>query len=167
MARTVDSSLFDPAVPVIIQGITGRAGRTHAQLMRAYGTNVVGGVAASASASLDPIVGMPVFASCAEAVAQTGARASLIMVPPLNVLAAAEDARAGGIELVVCVTEGVPAHDALRLVRQVRERNAILIGPSTPGIAVPGRMKIGFLPDVTLKPGPLWMPSLLHLGHMG
>ncbi len=159
MARTVDSSLFDPAVPVIIQGITGRAGRTHAQLMRAYGTNVVGGVAASASASLDPIAGMPVFASCAEAVAQSGARASLIMVPPLNVLAAAEDALAGGIELVVCVTEGVPAHDALRLVRQVRERNAILIGPSTPGIAVPGRMKIGFLPDVTLKPGPLGVMS--------
>ena len=159
MARTVDSSLFDPAVPVIIQGITGRAGRTHAQLMRAYGTNVVGGVAASASASLDPIAGMPVFASCAEAVAQSGARASLVMVPPLNVLVAAEDALAGGIELVVCVTEGVPAHDALRLVRQVRERNAILIGPSTPGIAVPGRMKIGFLPDVTLKPGPLGVMS--------
>ena len=159
MARTVDSSLFDPAVPVIIQGITGRAGRTHAQLMRAYGTNVVGGVAASASASLDPIAGMPVFASCAEAVAQSGARASLVMVPPLNVLVAAEDALAGGIELVVCVTEGVPAHDALRLVRQVRERNAILIGPSTPGIAVPGRMKIGFLPDVTLKPGPLGVVS--------
>src|SRR5262245_28900745 len=117
MACAVDSTLFDPSVPVIVQGITGRDGRTHAQLMRAYGTNVVGGVAASAAASLEPISGIPVFTSCAEAIAQTKARASLIMVPPLNVLAAAEDALAGGVELLVCITEGVPAHDALRLVR--------------------------------------------------
>ena len=81
------------------------------------------------------------------------------MVPPLNVLAAVEDALAGGIELIVCVTEGVPAHDALKLVRQVRERGAVLIGPSTPGIAVPGRMKIGFLPDAALTPGPLGVMS--------
>lgn len=155
----MDSTLFDPSVPAIIQGITGRAGRTHAQLMRAYGTNLVGGVAASTTASREPIAGIPVFATCAEAVARTGARASLIMVPPFNVLAAAKDALAGGIELIVCVTEGVPAHDAARLVRQARERSAVLIGPSTPGIAVPGRMKIGFLPDAALAPGPLAVMS--------
>ena len=84
---------------------------------------------------------------------------SLLMVPPLNVLAAVEDALAGGIELLVCITEGVPVHDALKLVRQVRERGAVLIGPSTPGIAVPGRMKIGFLPDAALTPGPLGVMS--------
>src|SRR6266581_2962593 len=116
-AYAVDSSLFEPTVPVIIQGITGRAGRTHAQLMQRYGTKVVGGVAASGS--LAPIAGIPVFATCCEAVAKTGARASLIMVPPLNVLAAAEEALAGGIELIVCITEGVPVHDALKLVRRV------------------------------------------------
>jgi succinyl-CoA synthetase alpha subunit len=159
MARPVDSSLFDPAVPVIVQGITGRAGRTHAQLMRAYGTAVVGGVAASAQASLEPIAGIPVFASCSEAAVCTGARASLIMVPPFDVLTAVEDALAGGIELIVCITEGVPAHDAMRIVRMARDRNAVLIGPSTPGIAVPGRMKIGFLPDAALKPGPLGVMS--------
>ena len=155
----MDSTLFDPSVPVIIQGITGRAGRTHTQLMQRYGTNIVGGVAASASASLEPIGGIPVFTSCREAVARTGARASLLMVPPLGVLAAAEDALAGGIELLVCITEGVPIHDALKVVRRVRERGAVLIGPSTPGLAVPGRMKIGFLPDAALKPGPLGVMS--------
>jgi succinyl-CoA synthetase alpha subunit len=161
----VDSSLFDPAVPVIIQGITGRAGRTHAQLMQRYGTRIVGGVAASASRSvsestrLEPVAGIPVFASCSEAVARTGARASLIMVPPFNVLAAAEDALAGGVELLVCITEGVPMHDALKIVRLARERSAVCIGPSTPGIAVPGRMKIGFLPDAALTPGPLGVMS--------
>lgn len=155
----MDSALFEPSVPVIIQGITGRAGRTHAQLMQRYGTNVVGGVVASASAPRDPIGNIPVFASCRDAVAQTGARASLIMVPPLNVLAAVEDALAGGIALLVAVTEGVPVHDALKIVRMVRARGAILIGPSTPGIAVPGRMKIGFLPDAALIPGPLAVVS--------
>jgi len=155
----VDSRLFHPSVPVIIQGITGRAGRTHAQLMQAYGTRVVGGVAASATASREPVAGIPVFASCAEAVAETGACASLIMVPPFNVLAACEEALASGIKLVVCVTEGVPAHDAMRLVRLARERGAVVIGPSTPGIAVPERMKIGFLPDVALKAGPLGVMS--------
>jgi succinyl-CoA synthetase alpha subunit len=166
----VDSTLFDPSVPVIIQGITGRAGRTHAQLMQRYGTNVVGGVAASATASPpslpSPASGggsgsgyIPVFASCREAVAATEARASLLMVPPLNVLAAVEDALAGGVELLVCITEGVPVHDALKIVRRVHERRAVLIGPSTPGIAVPGRMKIGFLPDAALTPGPLGVMS--------
>jgi succinyl-CoA synthetase alpha subunit len=151
--------LFNPSVPVIVQGITGRAGRTHAQLMQAYGTHVVAGVAASATASPEPVAGIPVFASCGEAVTRTNARASLVMVPPLNVRTAVEDALAGGIELLVCITEGVPAHDTMKMVRQVRERGAVLIGPSTPGIAVPGRMKIGFLPDVTLKPGPLGVMS--------
>jgi succinyl-CoA synthetase alpha subunit len=133
----VDSALFAPAVPVIVQGITGRAGRTHAQLMQRYGTRVVGGVAASAMASREPIAGIPVFASCGEAVAETGARASLIMVPPLNVLSAVEDALAGGVELLVCITEGVPAHDALKLVRTVRDHGAVLIGPSTPALPFP------------------------------
>jgi succinyl-CoA synthetase alpha subunit len=155
----MDSSLFHPTVPVMIQGITGRAGRTHAQLMQRYGTRVVAGVVASAAAPRDPIAGIPVFASCREAVAQTGARASLIMVPPLNVLTAVQDALAGGIELLVAVTEGVPVHDALKIVRMVRDHDAVLIGPSTPGIAVPGRMKIGFLPDAALTPGPLGIVS--------
>jgi len=155
----MDSSLFDPAVPLIIQGITGRAGRTHAELMQRYGTRVVGGVAASASAPRTPIAGVPVFGSCAEARAATGARASLLMVPPLNVLPAAKEALAASFEHLVCVTEGVPAHDALSLVRMARDCGAIVIGPSTPGLAVPGQMKIGFLPDAALLPGTMGVMS--------
>src|SRR5262245_36330436 len=127
--------------------------------MQRYGTNVVGGVVASATASREPIGNIPVFTSCREAVAATKARASLLMVPPLNVLPAVEDALAGGVELLVCITEGVPVHDALKIVRMVRERDAVLIGPSTPGIAIPGQMKIGFLPDAALSPGPLGVMS--------
>jgi succinyl-CoA synthetase alpha subunit len=153
----LDSSLFAPTVPVIIQGITGRAGRTHARLMQAYGTRVVGGVAASAAA--EPFAGVPIFASCREAVARTGARASLIMVPPLGVLAAVDDALVGGIEMLICITEGVPVHDALKIARLARAHKAVCIGPSTPGIAIPGRMKIGFLPDAALTPGPLGVIS--------
>ena len=111
------------------------------------------------SPTLAPVSGIPVFASCGEAVARTGARASLIMVPALNVLAAAEDALASGIELLVCVTEGVPVHDAVKLVRRARDQGAVCIGPSTPGVAIPGRMKIGFLPDAALLPGPLGVMS--------
>jgi succinyl-CoA synthetase alpha subunit len=81
------------------------------------------------------------------------------MVPPFNVLTAVEDALAGGVALIVCITEGVPAHDAMTIVRMVRDSGAVLIGPSTPGIAIPGRMKIGFLPDVALMPGPLGVMS--------
>jgi succinyl-CoA synthetase alpha subunit len=76
-------------------------------------------------------------------------------VPPRGARAAVEEAFTARLELVVCITEGVPVHDALKLVRLARARNAILIGPSTPGIAIPGRMKIGFLPDAALAPGPL------------
>ncbi|HUZ75217.1 MAG TPA: succinate--CoA ligase subunit alpha [Stellaceae bacterium] len=152
----MDSTLFAPDVPTLVQGITGRAGRTHAQLMRRYGTRIVGGVSARGT---EPIGDIPVFAACSDAVRATGARASLLMVPPLDVLAAGAEAIAAGIELLVCVTEGVPAHDALKLVRLARAQGAVCIGPSTPGIAIPGRMKIGFLPDAALAPGPIGVMS--------
>jgi succinyl-CoA synthetase alpha subunit len=153
----MDKTLFSESVPVLIQGITGRAGRIHADLMQRYGTNIVGGV--SSRSAGEPVVGVPVFTDCAEAVRETGARASLLMVQPLDVLDAVETALKAGVELLVCVAEGVPVHDALKIVRLVREHKAVCVGPSTPGIAIPGRMKIGFLPDVTLSPGPLGVMS--------
>ncbi|MEI7568363.1 MAG: hypothetical protein WCJ34_02875, partial [Alcaligenaceae bacterium] len=104
--------LFDPtaALPTIVQGITGRMGRKHAALMRAYGTDIVGGTApaGSKSADLKEVDGAPVFRSCAEAVKATGAVASVAMVPPFEVLAAISEAVAGGIKLIVTVTEGMP-----------------------------------------------------------
>jgi succinyl-CoA synthetase alpha subunit len=143
----------DPDVKTIIQGMTGRTGRRHSQLMRAYGTRIVGGI--SPGGSVDAVDGVPVFKTCAEAVAATGAAASVAMVPPLAVLAAIQEAIAAGIKLIVTIAEGMPVTDAVRALEIVRAAGAHWVGPSTPGLAIPGRLKLGFLPDVSLAPGPL------------
>lgn len=141
------------STPVIVQGITGRMGRAHAALMRAYGTNIVGGT--SARTDVADAAGVPVFATCNEAVLATGAVASVAMAPPGETLAAVHEALAAGIRLVVTVAEGVPLHDAIKIGRAVRRAGATWIGASTPGMAIPGELKLGFLPDVCLRPGPL------------
>jgi succinyl-CoA synthetase alpha subunit len=138
---------------VLVQGATGRTGRAHVQRMLAYGTNIVAGV--SGRADVSEVAGVPVFKDCRTAVAATGAVASLAMVPPAGVLAAVDDALAAGIKLIVTVAEGIPVHDSLGIGRRVRAAGATWVGPSTPGLAVPGEMKLGFLPDVSLRPGPL------------
>jgi succinyl-CoA synthetase alpha subunit len=143
--------------PAIVQGITGRMGRTHAALMRVYGTNIVGGTSTRTDTS--EAAGVPVFANCRDAVLATGAIASVAMAPPLETLAAVEEALAAGIQLVVTVAEGVPLHDAVKIGRAVRRAGATWIGASTPGLAIPGEIKLGFLPDVCLRPGPLAIMS--------
>ncbi|MFL5282728.1 MAG: succinate--CoA ligase subunit alpha [Rhodopila sp.] len=145
------------ATPMIVQGITGRMGRTHAALMRAYGTNIVGGT--SARTDVKEVAGVPVFATCAEAVRQTGAVASVAMAPPMETRGAVQEALAAGIRLIVTVAEGVPLHDAIRIGRAVKSAGAVWIGASTPGLAVPGECKLGFLPDVCLSPGPIGIMS--------
>ena len=149
--------MIDPRItsrtPVIMQGITGRAGRSHCRLMRAYGTHIVAGVSPrSAGGEVD---GVPLFASCTEAVARTGARASILFVGAEQLLAAVEEAVAAGVTLIVTPTEGMPIHDALKAKRLTLAAGVTWIGPSTPGMAVPGEAKLGFLPDTTLAPGPL------------
>jgi succinyl-CoA synthetase alpha subunit len=143
--------------PVIVQGITGRMGRSHAALMRAYGTNIVGGT--STRTGIKEAAGVPVFASCAEAVLTTGAVASVAMAPPEETWPAVQQALAAGIKLIVTVAEGVPLHDAIRIGRAVRRAGATWVGASTPGLAVPGECKLGFLPDVCLRPGPIGIMS--------
>ncbi len=139
--------------PVIVQGITGRMGRTHATLMRAYGTNIVGGT--STRTDIEEAAGVPVFRDCQAAVLATGAIASVTMAPPEETLAAVQEALAAGIKLIVTVAEGVPLHDAIKIGRAVNRAGATWIGASTPGLAIPGQIKLGFLPDVCLRPGPL------------
>jgi succinyl-CoA synthetase alpha subunit len=143
--------------PVIVQGITGRMGRTHAALMRSYGTNIVGGT--STRGDIKEAAGVTVFADCRDAVRATGAIASVAMAPPLETLAAVEEALAAGIRVVVAVAEGIPLYDALRIGRAVRHAGATWIGASTPGMAIPGEIKLGFLPDVCLRPGPFGIMS--------
>ncbi|MCC6535338.1 MAG: succinate--CoA ligase subunit alpha [Burkholderiales bacterium] len=154
--------MIDPritrATPVIMQGITGRAGRSHFRLMRAYGTHIVAGVSPRASAG-DTLDGVPLFPTCAEAVRATGARASILFVGADQLLAAIEEALAAGVTLMVTPTEGMPVHDALKAKRLTLAAGVTWIGPSTPGMAVPGEAKLGFLPDTTLAPGPLGIMS--------
>jgi succinyl-CoA synthetase alpha subunit len=145
------------ATPVIVQGITGRMGRSHAALMRSYGTNIVGGT--STRTDMREAVGVPVFGSCAEAVLATGAVASVVMAPPEETWTAVQEALTAGIKLIVTVAEGVPLHDAVRIGRAVRRAGATWVGASTPGLAVPGECKLGFLPDVCLNPGPIGIMS--------
>jgi succinyl-CoA synthetase alpha subunit len=141
----------------MVQGATGRAAQQHMRLMARYGTPVVAGV--SPSAKVAEAGGVPLFRSCADAVRLTGARISVIMVPPLAVLAALEEAVSAGVRLIVTVTEGMPVHDAIKALRLVRANGVEWIGPSTPGLALPGRLKLGFLPDVALAPGALGVMS--------
>jgi succinyl-CoA synthetase alpha subunit len=145
------------STPVIVQGATGRTGSVHIRRMKEYGTNIVAGVSGRAGA--DSVEGVPVFADCGAAIAATGAKVSLAMVPPGGVLAAVQDAVGAGIKLIVTVAEGVPVHDALKIGRLTRDAGVTWVGASTPGLAVSGKMKLGFLPDVSLKPGPLAMMS--------
>ena len=153
--------MIDPRItrttPVIMQGVTGRAGRSHFQLMRAYGTNIVAGVSPRAAGT--QIDGVPLFATCADAVAATGAKVSILFVGAEQLLAAIEEAVAAGIGMLVTPTEGMPIHDALRAKRLTLEKGVTWIGASTPGMAVPGEAKLGFLPDTTLAPGPLGIMS--------
>jgi succinyl-CoA synthetase alpha subunit len=148
---------IDRTSPVIVQGITGRAGQLHSRLMRQYGTNIAGGV--SPGAKVRELNGVPVFSDCAEAVAATGAQASVLLVGAMQLLAAMREAVAAGIRYLVTPTEGMPVHDALKARRLCRETATVWVGASTPGMAVPGEAKLGFLPDDSLKPGPLGLMS--------
>jgi succinyl-CoA synthetase alpha subunit len=148
---------IDRTTPVIVQGISGRAGRLHSRLMRDYGTRIVAGVSPKGAGT--DIEGVPVFADCAAAVEATGARTSVILVGAMDLLAAMEEALAAGIRHLVTPAEGMPVHDALRARRLTHEANAIWIGASTPGMAIPGVAKLGFLPDDALLPGVLGLMS--------
>jgi succinyl-CoA synthetase alpha subunit len=142
-------------IPVLVQGATGRSGRSQTAGMVAYGTNIVAGV----SKRDDPEAKIPLFRSCKDAVAATGARASVAFVPPLDVLPAILEAIDAGLELIVTVAEGVPVHDALKAKAAAREAGISWVGASTPGLAIPKKLKMGFLPNVSLAPGPLGIVS--------
>jgi len=145
------------ATRVVVQGASGRMGKRHTLLMRAFGTNIVAGTSVREAGG--NIEGIPLFAECGAAVRETGAEASICMVPPLETRAAVEEAIAAGINLIVTIAEGVPVHDAVRLRRLAQRKGATWLGASTPGMAIPGQVKLGFLPDVALRPGPFALLS--------
>ena len=147
--------MIDRATRVLVQGITGRTGRMHSRMMRAYGTNIVAGTAPRP----EPVDGIPVFKTCREAVAATGATATVTFVGADALLGAIREAVEAGLELIVTPTEGMPVHDALAALALVRAAGARWIGASTPGMAVPGEAKLGFLPEASLAPGAVGIMS--------
>jgi len=151
------SPRVDRNTRVIVQGISGRAGRLHSRLMKEYGTNLVAGI--SSRKEVAEINGVPLFTDCASAVKATGATASVALVGAFDLLAAIEEALAAGIRYIVTPTEGMPVHDALKAKRAVDQAGAIWVGASTPGMAVAGEAKLGFLPDDALIPGPIGLMS--------
>ena len=148
---------LDAQAKVIVQGATGRMGRRHAELMKHYGTNIVGGIAGVSVRRDDS--GIPLFDNCQDAVAATDAQVAITLVPPMDVLAAVTEALDAGIKFIVSPSEGMPVRDAILAYGRVREHGATWVGPSTPGLAIPNRMKLGFIPDVSLAPGPLGVMS--------
>jgi len=148
---------IDRSTRVIVQGITGRTGRLHAALMKRYGTRIVGGVSPSSTARA--VDGAPVFADCRQAVVATGATASVLFVGAMQLLSAMQEALDAGIRYLVTPTEGMPVHDAIKVREAVHSAGAIWIGASSPGMAVAGETKLGFLPDDSLKAGRLGLMS--------
>ncbi len=147
------SILMDSSTPVIVQGITGREGQFHTRNMIASGTHIVGGVTPGKGGEIAE--GVPVFDTVNEARAATGATASCIFVPPPGAADAIMEAASAGIQLIVCITEGIPTIDMTRAMLTVREHNALLIGPNCPGMCTPGHGKIGIIPYQIFTPGPV------------
>jgi succinyl-CoA synthetase alpha subunit len=138
------SVLVDKSTRLVVQGITGKEGTFHTKQMVEYGTNVVGGVTPGKGGTTHE--GIPVFNTVAEAVEEAGANASVIYVPPSFAADAVMEAADAGIPVVVCITEGIPTLDMVKVKEYLKDKSTRLIGPNCPGIISPGKCKIGIMP---------------------
>jgi succinyl-CoA synthetase alpha subunit len=168
------SILVDKNTKVLVQGLTGKEGTFHANACAAYGTKIVGGVTPGKGGTTHE--GFPVFNTVQEAVDKTGADASIIFVPPAFAADAVMEAADAEIELIVCITEGVPALDMLRVWNYLQDRRSRLIGPNCPGIISPGKCKIGIMPGhihregnvgIVSRSGTLTYEAVYQLSQLG
>jgi len=151
------SILVDENSRVVVQGITGREGTFHTQQMLAYGTKVVAGVTPGKGGQ--SVEGVPVMNRVAEAVEKEGANVSCIFVPAPFAPDAVMEAADAGIKVIVCITEGIPVLDMVKVVNFVKERGSVLIGPNCPGIISPGKTKVGIMPGPIHKQGAMGVIS--------
>ena len=145
------SVLIDETSKVIVQGLTGKEGSFHAQQMKEYGTRIVGGVTPLKGGQ--EVDGVPVFNTVRQAVAATGATVSIIFVPPAFAADSIMEAADAGLELVVCISEGIPVTDMVKVHHYLQSRTTRLIGPNCPGIISPGKSKLGIMPGFIHRPG--------------
>ena len=146
------SILVDEKTRLIVQGITGREGMFHSEQALKYGTKVVGGVT-PAKGGQTVLGKVPVFNTVKDAVKKTKANATMIFVPPPFAADAILEAGDAGIEIIVCITEGIPVADMVQVYRYIQNTESRLIGPNCPGIISPGKCKIGIMPAHIHKPG--------------
>lgn len=151
------SILINNTSKIVVQGITGRSGLFHTQQCREYGSNIVAGVTPGKGGI--HIEGIPVFNTVAEAVKYTSANVSMIFVPPPGAADAILEAAAAGLELAVCITEGIPVRDMVPVKAVLQQSKMRLVGPNCPGVITPGECKIGIMPGHIHTPGKIGVVS--------